>query len=65
MRLLDPSFKYFPAARTDVTATWRRFGVLPTERRSRKTGSDDSAVVDIRSAGVVPSQPRRSGLPSE
>jgi hypothetical protein len=46
MRLLDPRFKYIPAAHTDVAATWRRFGFRPTteaERRSRKL-RDDTAM---------------------
>jgi hypothetical protein len=38
MRLLDPRFKYIPAAATDVAGTWRRFGFTPVtdeERRAR------------------------------
>jgi len=47
MRLLDPRFKYIPAARTDVAATWRRFGFKPmteAERRSRKLRNGNRAV---------------------
>ena len=36
--LLDPRFRYVPAAATDVRATWQRFGFDPrknAERRSR------------------------------
>ncbi|MCC7548892.1 MAG: hypothetical protein IT532_14110 [Burkholderiales bacterium] len=39
MRLLDSSFKYVPAAQTDVTQTWLRFGYRPTtdaERHARQ-----------------------------
>ena len=39
MRLLDPRFRYVPAAKTDVLATWRRFGFRPvtdSERRARQ-----------------------------
>jgi hypothetical protein len=39
MRLLDPRFRYVPAAKTDVLATWRRFGFHPisdAERRARQ-----------------------------
>lgn len=46
MSLLDPRFKYVPAARTDVAATWRRFGFRPTtdaERRTRNAPGDDRA----------------------
>lgn len=31
--LLNPDFKYAPAAATDVTQTWRRFGWTPIERK--------------------------------
>ena len=39
MRLLDQRFKYIPSAKTDIAATWRRFGFRPTtdtERRARQ-----------------------------
>jgi hypothetical protein len=38
MDLLDPRFRYVPAAATDITATWRRFGFdsrRNEERRAR------------------------------
>lgn len=28
-RILDPDFKYVPAAATDIQATWRKFGWRP------------------------------------
>ena len=31
--ILDPNFKYTPAAATDVQATWRRFGWKPLEKK--------------------------------
>jgi hypothetical protein len=37
--MLDPEFHYVPATRTDIRATWRRFGFRPTteaERRARQ-----------------------------
>jgi hypothetical protein len=43
MRLLDQRFRYIPAAKTDVSATWRRFGFRPTtesERRARQRAED-------------------------
>jgi len=43
MRLLDPRFRYVPSARTDILATWRRFGFSPTtdvERRARQRASE-------------------------
>jgi hypothetical protein len=42
MRLLDRRFKYVPSAKTDIAATWRRFGFRPTteaERRARQIES--------------------------
>jgi hypothetical protein len=35
------SFKYIPAAETNIVATWRKFGYRPTtvtQRRSRQSG---------------------------
>lgn len=66
MRLLDPRFKYIPAARTDVAATWRRFGFKPmteAERRSRKLRTGDSAVsADDARTSVESRRPRRPNL---
>lgn len=39
MRLTDAQFKYVPSNKTNVAATWRRFGYRPTteaERRARQ-----------------------------
>jgi len=65
MRLLDPRFKYIPAARTDVAATWRRFGYKPmtdAERRSRKLRGGDSAVP--ADDGRTNTAPQRTRLPN-
>ena len=65
MRLLDPRFKYIPAARTDVAATWRRFGFKPmteAERRSRKLRSEDSAVPADGGTSTAPQRPRLPNL---
>lgn len=35
VRLLNPSFKYVPAAATDVTQTWRKFGWIPIEQKEK------------------------------
>jgi hypothetical protein len=45
MRLLDPRFKYVSSAKTDISATWRRYGFRPTtdaERRARHRASTDA-----------------------
>ena len=33
--LLDPTFRYTPSSRTDVTQTWRRFGWTPAQGDNR------------------------------
>lgn len=35
-RILDPDFKYTPAAAQSVADTWRRFGFKPTTEAERK-----------------------------
>jgi hypothetical protein len=62
MSLLEPSFKYVPSHRTDVSATWRRFGFRPTtetERRQRqqppRTGTID---IDLGLPDKVMARPR-------
>lgn len=75
MRLLDPRFNYIPSTRTDVTATWQRFGFRPTteaERRARQLGGPPLASKtelgdaggDIELAHVLPAASlRRAGKP--
>ena len=66
MRLLDPRFKYIPAARTDVAATWRRFGFKPmteAERRSRKLRNGNRTVpADNDRTNTTPQRPRLPNL---
>ena len=38
--ILDPNFKYVPAAATDVTQTWRKFGWTPIERKEKHYEGD-------------------------
>jgi hypothetical protein len=33
--VLSPEFQYVPAARTDVQATWKRFGWVPPQPPQR------------------------------
>jgi len=68
MGLLDQRFRYIPAAKTDVSATWRRFGFRPTtesERRARMraspAGADegaDNARRDLELAPPLAAKPR-------
>ena len=46
--ILDPSFRYVPAAATSVADTWRRFGWRPTtdEEQKSRGGSTVTLVVD-------------------
>jgi hypothetical protein len=32
----DPAFRYTTSARTDVTATWERFGYVPPDREKQR-----------------------------
>ena len=36
MKILDPQFKYIPAAATDVAATWKRFGFSVRANEARR-----------------------------
>jgi hypothetical protein len=36
MRILDPRFRYIPAAATDVAATWQRFGFSSQDNAQRR-----------------------------
>jgi hypothetical protein len=58
MSLLDPRFKYVPAAATDVGATWRRFGFDPRRNDERRTRQRQRIADDIQ-AGPAPSTSRR------
>lgn len=33
--ILEKEFKYVPAAATDITQTWRKFGWQPIERKEK------------------------------
>jgi hypothetical protein len=55
MRLLDPRFKYVPSARTDISATWRRYGFRPTTDAERRARQRASTAHDIE---LLPRRPR-------
>jgi len=46
--ILDPNFKYVPAAATDVTQTWRKFGWTPIERKEKHYESDSGVQLPRR-----------------
>lgn len=54
MRLFDPTFKYVPSSRTDVAATWRRFGFRPTTESERQARGRRKAPVEAISGGPWP-----------
>ena len=60
--ILDPSFRYVPAAATSVAETWRRFGWRPTTEEERKSrgGPAVTLVVDEigRARPIRPAAPR-------
>jgi hypothetical protein len=66
MRLLDPRFRYVPAAKTDVLTTWRRFGFRPmtdSERRARQRAPAPEylpALAELALAGETLRSDRRS-----
>lgn len=63
MGLLDPRFRYVPAAATDVTSTWRRFGFKPTtetERRQRRQHDEPRSALPAELAPRV----RRRRVPT-
>jgi hypothetical protein len=64
MRLLDPRFKYVPSAKTDISATWRRYGFRPTtdaERRARQRASIEGSASFADDFDLLPRR-RQFGL---
>jgi hypothetical protein len=53
--ILDPSFRYVPAAATSVADTWRRYGWRPTTAEERRTRRRPALTLVVES--VAPAVP--------
>jgi hypothetical protein len=51
--ILDPSFRYVPAAWTSVAETWRRFGWCPTTDEERKNRRGPAVTVVVNRVAAV------------
>ncbi len=49
--ILDPSFRYVPAAATSVAETWRRFGWRPTTEEERKSRGGPAVTLVVDEVG--------------
>jgi hypothetical protein len=57
MHVLDPRSRYMPAAETDVSATWRRFG-FDSRRYEKRPARLRQRMADEKPEGLA-TRPRR------
>ena len=57
-RILDPRFRYTPAAATNIAATWKRFGFDPHANEQRRKRAMSELAMSSNDSFDAPPTPR-------